>query len=52
MQLTANQKIMREITSLSPADCFTVSTRLRKELDVPLVLSQVWIESDRGGRDR
>ena len=36
MQLTSNQKITREITSLNPGDCFTVTTRLRKELDVPL----------------
>ncbi len=36
MQPTAHPKIMREITSLSPGDCFTVSTRLKKDLDVPL----------------
>ena len=36
MQPTIHQKIMPEITSLSPDDCFTLSTRLKKNIDVPL----------------
>ena len=28
--------VMREITPLTPGDCFTISSRLKEELDVPL----------------
>jgi AraC-like DNA-binding protein len=36
MYQTVTSAVIREITPLSPGDCFTVSTRERKSLDFPL----------------